>query len=170
MLLMMGVCTRNMSSWEYINKITLLHQVGSSNYFMRKIHGQTTLKKQVEFERKLIRNYCSVSWVSPVEILVRTSTTLLSWWLFRAPPCRCLDNTLTYDRFTSHDFQSPDSHIIRSGIHRACRCLYHKINHRILFKQTVSSYCEKYEYKYENNFLQYTHIYIYIYTHIYIYF
>jgi hypothetical protein len=33
MLLMMGVCTRNMSSKEYINKITLLHQVGISHYF-----------------------------------------------------------------------------------------------------------------------------------------
>jgi len=45
MLLIMGVCTRNMSSKEYINKITLLHQVGNSNYFMRKMHGQTTLKR-----------------------------------------------------------------------------------------------------------------------------
>jgi len=27
-----------------INKITLLHQVGISNYFMSKMHGQTTLK------------------------------------------------------------------------------------------------------------------------------
>ena len=44
MLLMMGVCTRNMSSYEYINQITLLHQVGISDYFMRKMHGQTTLK------------------------------------------------------------------------------------------------------------------------------
>jgi len=26
-----------------MNKITLLHQVGISNYFMRKMHGQTTL-------------------------------------------------------------------------------------------------------------------------------
>jgi len=34
MLLMMGVCTGNMSSWEYINKITLLHQIGVSLYFM----------------------------------------------------------------------------------------------------------------------------------------
>jgi len=34
-----------MSSEEYINKITLLHQVGISNYLMRKTHGQTTLKK-----------------------------------------------------------------------------------------------------------------------------
>ena len=33
LLLMMGVCTRNMSSLEYINKITLLHQVDISNYF-----------------------------------------------------------------------------------------------------------------------------------------
>jgi len=33
MLLMMGVCTRNMSSQEYINKMTLLHQVGISLYF-----------------------------------------------------------------------------------------------------------------------------------------
>jgi hypothetical protein len=45
MLPMMGVCTRNMSSYEHINKTTLLHQVGISNYFMRKMHGQTTLKK-----------------------------------------------------------------------------------------------------------------------------
>jgi len=44
MLLMMGVCTRNMSSQEYINKITFLHQVGISHYFTRKMHGQTTLK------------------------------------------------------------------------------------------------------------------------------
>jgi hypothetical protein len=44
MFLMMGVCTRNISSSEYINRITLLHQVGISNYyFMRKMHGQTTL-------------------------------------------------------------------------------------------------------------------------------
>ena len=42
MLLMMGVCTRNMSSWEYINEINLLHQAGISNYIMRKMHGQTT--------------------------------------------------------------------------------------------------------------------------------
>jgi len=34
MLLMMGVCARNMSSYEYINKITLLHQVGITHYFM----------------------------------------------------------------------------------------------------------------------------------------
>ena len=33
-LLMMGVCTRNMSSLEYTNKITLLHQVGISLYFI----------------------------------------------------------------------------------------------------------------------------------------
>jgi len=44
MLLMMGVCTLNMSSYKYINKITLLHQVGISHYFMRKMHGLTTLK------------------------------------------------------------------------------------------------------------------------------
>ena len=29
---------------QHINKFTLLHQVGISNYFMRKMHGQTTLK------------------------------------------------------------------------------------------------------------------------------
>jgi len=34
MLLMMGIYARNMYSQEYINKITLLHQVGSSNCFM----------------------------------------------------------------------------------------------------------------------------------------
>ena len=33
MLLMMGVCTRNMSRYQYINKITFLHQVGISNCF-----------------------------------------------------------------------------------------------------------------------------------------
>jgi len=46
-LLMMGVRTRNMSSYEYINKVTLLHQVGISSYFMRKMHGQTTLKFKI---------------------------------------------------------------------------------------------------------------------------
>ena len=34
MLLMMGVCARNMSSSVYINKITLLHQVGIPHYFI----------------------------------------------------------------------------------------------------------------------------------------
>jgi len=34
MLLMMGVCTRNMSSLENTNKITLFHQVGISYYFV----------------------------------------------------------------------------------------------------------------------------------------
>ena len=28
-----------------MNKITLLHQFGIPNYFMKKMHGQTTLKK-----------------------------------------------------------------------------------------------------------------------------
>ena len=42
--LMMGVCARNMSSCEYVNKITLLHQVGIPDYFMRKMHRQTTIK------------------------------------------------------------------------------------------------------------------------------
>ena len=36
LLMMMGVCTRNMSSYEYTNKITLLHQVGISIYFTQK--------------------------------------------------------------------------------------------------------------------------------------
>ena len=31
-------------SYEHINKITSLHQVGISHYFMRKMHSQTTLK------------------------------------------------------------------------------------------------------------------------------
>ena len=53
LLLMMGVCTRNMSSYEYINKITLLHQVGISLYFMRKMHGQTTLKFHLEIIHNL---------------------------------------------------------------------------------------------------------------------
>jgi len=38
MFLMMGVCTRNMSSYEYTNKITLLHLVGISSYFMKISH------------------------------------------------------------------------------------------------------------------------------------
>ena len=44
MLLIMGVCARIMSSYEYINKIILLHQFGISHYFKRKMHGQRTLK------------------------------------------------------------------------------------------------------------------------------
>jgi len=44
MLLKMGLCARNMLGWEYINKITSLHHVGISHYFMRKKHSQTTLK------------------------------------------------------------------------------------------------------------------------------
>jgi len=38
LLLMMGVCTRN------IYKITFFRQVGISSYFMRKMHSQTTLR------------------------------------------------------------------------------------------------------------------------------
>jgi len=34
MLLMMGVCARNMLSLEYTNKIALLHQVDISHYFI----------------------------------------------------------------------------------------------------------------------------------------
>jgi len=39
MLLMMGVCARNMSRqvYTYINKIILLHQFGISNYFVYKL-------------------------------------------------------------------------------------------------------------------------------------
>ena len=33
MLLMMGVCTRNISNKEYINKITLLHEIVIPHYF-----------------------------------------------------------------------------------------------------------------------------------------
>jgi len=33
----------------YINKITLLHQVVISHYFMRKMHGQTTLKRNFTY-------------------------------------------------------------------------------------------------------------------------
>ena len=42
MLLMMGVCTRNIQSWEYINKITLLHLVGISRYFIAYSISQAT--------------------------------------------------------------------------------------------------------------------------------
>ena len=38
-----GCMRSNMYSYEYFNKITLLHQVVISHYFMRKMHGQTTL-------------------------------------------------------------------------------------------------------------------------------
>jgi len=66
MLLMMGVCTRNMSSYEYTNKITLLHQVGFSHYFMRKMHGQTTLKKYFDvcslFRFVMLKSY--LQWVT----------------------------------------------------------------------------------------------------------
>ena len=34
-ILMMGVCIRNMSSKEYINKINSLHQVGIPHYFTK---------------------------------------------------------------------------------------------------------------------------------------
>jgi hypothetical protein len=39
MLLIMGVCTRNMSSYEYINKITLLHQAGVPHYLINTAVG-----------------------------------------------------------------------------------------------------------------------------------
>ena len=38
----------HMAPSKYINKITLLHQVGIPNYFMRKMNGQRTLKFQCE--------------------------------------------------------------------------------------------------------------------------
>jgi len=34
MLLKMGICTRNMSSYECINKINFLHEVGISGYLI----------------------------------------------------------------------------------------------------------------------------------------
>jgi hypothetical protein len=42
--LMMGACTRNTLSYEYINKINKLHHDGIALYFMRKLHGRITLK------------------------------------------------------------------------------------------------------------------------------
>ena len=52
MLLMMGVCTRNVSSQEFTNKITLLQQVGISHYFTCSdcywvLCGETNEKKPV---------------------------------------------------------------------------------------------------------------------------
>ena len=41
------VTLRDGKLWKYINEITLLHQVGISNYIMRMMHGQTTLKFEV---------------------------------------------------------------------------------------------------------------------------
>ena len=52
MLLMMDVCTRNMSSLEYINKITFLHQVGISHYFIANIN----VKKQLVSPQKIKNN------------------------------------------------------------------------------------------------------------------
>jgi len=46
---------------EYINKITLLHQVGISNYFMRKMYGQTTLNT-LTCEEQLSCLKLSVPW------------------------------------------------------------------------------------------------------------
>jgi len=65
MLLMMGVCTRNMSSLEYINKITLLHQVVTPHYFIANIN----VKKQLVSPQKIKNNVegfcvqcCRISW------------------------------------------------------------------------------------------------------------
>ena len=96
--------------------------------------------------------------MSRVEILVRTPTTLLSSSLFRAPPCKCPHNTLTYDHFTSHDFQFPDSQVIRSGITGRVLCIIKSFC--IPFKKTVSCYRKKYELKYENNFIQFIYTFI----------
>jgi hypothetical protein len=40
-----------------INKITLLHQVGTSNYFMRKMHGQTTRKFAIKVTVAVSKTY-----------------------------------------------------------------------------------------------------------------
>ena len=72
MLLIMSICARNMSSEEYINKITLLHQVDISLYFMRKMHGQTTLKLSVRSSL-----FCDVSQLRLVISWRRFVTTCL---------------------------------------------------------------------------------------------
>ena len=45
----MGVCTPNMSSQEFINKITYLHQVGIPHYFIKQLpflfHGFSVHRK-----------------------------------------------------------------------------------------------------------------------------
>jgi len=51
MLLMMDVCTRNMSSQEYINKITLLHQVDIPHYLMNYGIGTNVWKRLVAKRR-----------------------------------------------------------------------------------------------------------------------
>jgi len=41
-------------STRNINKLTLLHQVGISNYFMRKMHGKTTLNSPSILEKPVL--------------------------------------------------------------------------------------------------------------------
>jgi len=47
----MDVCTRNMSSQEYINKITLLHQVDIPHYLMNYGIGTNVWKRLVAKRR-----------------------------------------------------------------------------------------------------------------------
>jgi len=90
MLLMMGVCTRNMSSKEYINKITLLHQVGISIYFIGKTHGQTTLT-----EVRKVRGICSTCGRKYVSITnCKTQIKLLPIWVINQIYRK--DNTYTF--------------------------------------------------------------------------
>ena len=65
-----------------INKITSLHQVGVSLYFMRKMHGQTTLNRQ-----KLSRNKTLKSTVEPQ---AEAWNTLLSLGLRLRHQCHIL--------------------------------------------------------------------------------
>jgi hypothetical protein len=44
---LMGVNVRNMSSYRNTNELLLLHQVANTQYFLIKMHGQTSLKFQI---------------------------------------------------------------------------------------------------------------------------
>ena len=70
MLLMMGLCTWNMSSQEYINKTTLLHQVGISNYFIQK----SLFRTQISHLHSTLQNHASLTLILIILILVFHAT------------------------------------------------------------------------------------------------
>jgi len=91
MLLMMGVCNWNMSSQEYINRITLLHQAGIPHYFMRKMHGLTILKlkeTRQTFEEKHSHPVGSMAmWSKQIQQYVHGATKIASALTMRWQYC-----------------------------------------------------------------------------------
>jgi len=61
-----------------MNKITLLHQVGISYYFMRKMHGQHNPQKWSWHTWTLIRDYSQKNWKNTIDNTIERKSPAVS--------------------------------------------------------------------------------------------